>query len=75
MSEAKVRLGRRLFYDSASPATERSRAGRCQKQAHAFTDGARAIGSTGQAHARSAMSLTNVAYNASYGWPTPPRGR
>jgi cytochrome c peroxidase len=35
----------------------------------AFTDGrARAVGSTGASHQRSALSLTNVAYNLSYGW-------
>src|SRR5205085_8771568 len=38
-------------------------------QARAFTDGrAQALGSTGQLHARSALSLTNVAYNATFGW-------
>ena len=38
-------------------------------EALAFTDGRpHALGSTGQPHARSAMSLTNVAFNASYGW-------
>ena len=69
MSEVKVRLGRRLFYDTRLSGNGTFSCGSCHQQAHAFTDGrARAIGSTGQAHARSAMSLTNVAYNASYGW-------
>ena len=69
MSEAKVRLGRRLFYDTRLSGNGTFSCASCHKQAHAFTDGrAHAIGSTGQAHARSAMSLTNVAYNASYGW-------
>ena len=69
MSEAKVRLGRRLFYDTRLSGNGTFSCGSCHQQAHAFTDGrARAIGSTGQAHPRSAMSLTNVAYNASYGW-------
>ena len=44
----------------------------CHQQRHAFTDGrARAIGSTGGVHPRSAMSLTNAAYNVSYGWADP----
>ncbi len=69
MSEAKVRLGRRLFYDTRLSGNGTFSCASCHQQAHAFTDGrAHAIGSTGQAHARSAMSLTNVAYNASYGW-------
>ncbi len=55
-----------------------SRARRAINRSCAFTDGRpRALGSTGQAHARSAMSLTNVAFNASYGWadPTNPDAR
>jgi len=69
MSQAKVRLGRRLFYDTRLSGNGTFSCGSCHQQAHAFTDGrARAIGSTGEAHARSAMSLANVAYNASYGW-------
>jgi cytochrome c peroxidase len=44
----------------------------CHQQSRAFTDGRpRAVGSAGALHARSAMSLSNVAYNASYGWADP----
>jgi cytochrome c peroxidase len=69
MSEAKVRLGRRLFYDTRLSGNGTFSCASCHRQEHAFTDGrAHAIGSTGQVHARSAMSLTNVAFNASYGW-------
>jgi cytochrome c peroxidase len=69
MSGAKVRLGRRLFYDTRLSGNGTFSCASCHQQARAFTDGrAHAIGSTGQAHPRSAMSLTNVAYNASYGW-------
>jgi cytochrome c peroxidase len=69
MSEAKVRLGRRLFYDTRLSGNGTFSCASCHQQARAFTDGrARAVGSTGQVHARSAMSLANVAYNASYGW-------
>ena len=69
MSEAKVALGRRLFYDTRLSGNQTYSCASCHQQAHAFTDGrAAAIGSTGQAHARSTMTLTNVAYNASYGW-------
>jgi cytochrome c peroxidase len=69
MSEAKVQLGRRLFYDTRVSGNGTFSCASCHAQAHAFTDGHdRARGSTGQLHARSAMTLANVAYNASYGW-------
>lgn len=69
MSEAKVRLGRRLFYDTRLSGNGTFSCASCHQQRHAFTDGlAHALGSTGQAHPRSAMSLANVAFNASYGW-------
>ena len=69
MTEVKVRLGRRLFYDRRLSGNGTFACASCHQQARAFTDGrANALGSTGQAHPRSAMSLTNVAYNASYGW-------
>ena len=64
-----VALGRRLFYDSRLSGNGTFSCASCHRQARAFTDGrAHALGSTGQAHPRSAMSLTNVAYNSSYGW-------
>jgi cytochrome c peroxidase len=69
MSDAKVRLGRSLFYDTRLSGNGTFACASCHQQQHAFTDGrGHAIGSTGQPHARSAMTLTNVAYNASYGW-------
>ena len=72
MTVAKVGLGRRLFYDTRLSGNGTFACATCHQQAHAFTDGrARAIGSTGAAHARSAMTLTNVAYNASLGWADP----
>ncbi len=69
MSDVKVRLGRRLFYDTRLSGNGTFSCASCHQQSRAFTDGrARALGSTGQSHARSAMSLANVAYNASFGW-------
>ena len=62
MSEAKVRLGRYLFYDKRLSVNGTQSCATCHRQELAFTDGrATAIGSTGQAHSRSAMSLVNVA--------------
>jgi cytochrome c peroxidase len=69
MTIAKVDLGRLLFYDTRLSGNGTFACATCHQQPRAFTDGrARAIGSTGALHARSAMTLTNVAYNASLGW-------
>ena len=72
MSVAKVELGRRLFFDTRLSGNQTFSCATCHQQARAFTDGrAHAVGSTGAAHARSTMTLTNVAYNASLGWADP----
>ena len=64
-----MQLGRRLFYDTRLSGNGSYSCASCHQQAHAFTDGrGQAVGSTGQTHARSALSLTNVAYNATFGW-------
>jgi cytochrome c peroxidase len=69
ISEEKVQLGRRLFYDTRLSGNGSYSCASCHEQARAFTDGrAQAVGSTGQSHARSALSLTNVAYNVTFGW-------
>jgi cytochrome c peroxidase len=74
MRLAKIELGRRLFYDTRLSANATFACASCHQQATAFTDGrARAVGSTGGVHARSSMSLANVAYNASFGWADPSR--
>lgn len=72
MTRAKVELGRRLFYDPRLSGNGRQSCSSCHVQEKAFTDGlARAIGSTGEIHPRSAPSLTNVAYNATLAWANP----
>jgi cytochrome c peroxidase len=69
MSEARVELGRRLFHDPRLSLDETVSCATCHRQELAFTDGrARAVGVTGELHPRSAMSLANVAYNASFTW-------
>jgi cytochrome c peroxidase len=69
LTEAKVELGRFLFYDPQLSGNGTYSCASCHQQALAFTDGLpRAIGSTGGIHPRSSMSLANVVYNASYGW-------
>jgi cytochrome c peroxidase len=69
ISEEKVQLGRRLFYDTRLSGTGTYSCAACHQQARAFTDGrAQAVGATGQTHTRSTLSLTNVAFNAAFGW-------
>ena len=49
MSDAKVELGRHLFYDTRLSANAAQSCVSCHEQARAFTDGrARSVGSTGQ---------------------------
>jgi cytochrome c peroxidase len=72
MSEAKVQLGRKLFYEERLSATGTHSCATCHQQALAFTDGrAQAVGIHGDRHARSAMALVNVAYNARFQWANP----
>jgi len=72
MTSAKVELGRHLFYDRALSGNGTQACSSCHRQELAFTDGrARAVGSTGEAHPRSAMSLANVAYAATLTWADP----
>ena len=69
MSEAKVQLGRRLFYDVRLSENETQRCATCHVQALAFTDGRpTSVGSTGQSTARGAMSLANAAYASTFNW-------
>ena len=72
MSEAKVELGRFLFYDKRLSANETQSCGSCHQQARAFTDAlAQAKGSTGELHPRNSMSIANSGYAASLTWANP----
>ena len=72
MNEAKVELGRFLFYDRRLSANGTQACASCHHQDKAFTDGrALAIGSTGEVHPRSAQGLANVAYNTTLTWANP----
>lgn len=69
MSAAKVELGRRLFYDKRLSGNQTQACASCHLQEHAFSEPLpTSIGSTGQAHFRNAMSLTNAAYNSTQTW-------
>lgn len=72
MSEAKVELGRFLFYDTRLSGNQTQSCASCHQQALGFTDGRpNGIGSTGEVHPRSAMGLTNIAYAARLTWANP----
>jgi len=69
MSDAKVNLGRRLFYDNRLSENQTMSCASCHIQALAFTDGkSRAVGATGVVHPRSSMTLVNVAYASRLTW-------
>ncbi len=69
MSELKVELGRRLFYDTRLSINGTVSCASCHIQALAFTDARpRSVGATGQLHPRSSMSLVNVAYASRLTW-------
>lgn len=72
MSEAKVTLGRFLFYDDRLAFTGNGSCVSCHEQRLAFTDGrATALAPGGEAHPRNSMSLTNAVYNARQNWANP----
>lgn len=72
LTREKVELGRHLFYDVRLSGNQTQSCASCHEQAHAFSDTkARAVGSTGQEHPRSSMSLANVAYATTLTWANP----
>jgi len=72
MNPAKVELGRWLFYDPRLSGNGSMSCATCHIQSLAFTDGRpRSVGSTGEMHPRSAMSLVNVAYASRLTWANP----
>jgi cytochrome c peroxidase len=72
MSDAKVELGRYLFYDTRLSGNGTQSCATCHQQQLAFTDGLRqSVGSTQQIHPRGSMSLVNIAYAATLTWANP----
>jgi cytochrome c peroxidase len=69
MSDAKVELGRRLFYDTRLSGNGAFSCSSCHRQQNAFADARNLpFGSTGQPHPRNSMSLPNVGYQVVLGW-------
>lgn len=72
MSEAKVYLGRFLFYDTKLSSNQTQRCSSCHRQSLAFSDGRIVgIGSTGELHPRNPQHLSNVAYHPVLTWSNP----
>ena len=72
MSNAKVLLGRHLFYDLRLSADQSISCATCHIQASAFSDPrAHPVGVTGESHPRGSMSLANVGYAAVLTWANP----
>ena len=72
MSDAKVAVGHRLFFDRRLSGNAKQSCSSCHRPELAFTDGlAQAVGSTGEVHPRNAQSLINVVYNSTLTWANP----
>lgn len=72
MTPERVELGRHLFYDARLSGNGTQSCASCHIQLLAFTDGrAQPVGSTGEVHPRSSMSLVNAAYRDSLNWADP----
>ena len=72
MTPERAELGRHLFYDTRLSGNGTQACATCHRQELAFTDGrALAVGSTGETHPRSAMSLINAAYRDALTWANP----
>ena len=72
MSEAKVELGRRLFFDRRLSGNGTLSCASCHDPARAFTiDALTAEGATGEFTARNAQALHNAAYHPTLTWANP----
>jgi cytochrome c peroxidase len=72
MTEAKVALGHRLFFDPRLSVNEEQSCASCHFPERAFSDDkATPTGTTGDAVPRNAMTLANAAYWSTYTWANP----
>lgn len=69
MTQAKVSLGRHLFYDNNLSANQTQSCASCHQQEYGFSEPQiHSVGSTGEKVRRNSMALVNVAYNTSLSW-------
>ncbi|MDG2479710.1 MAG: di-heme enzyme [Alphaproteobacteria bacterium] len=72
VTQAKVDLGHRLFFELDLSGPRYMSCATCHEPAMAFTDGRDvAVGVTGEFHSRNSMSLLNVAYHGVLTWADP----
>ena len=72
MSQAKVELGRHLFYDTRLSGNGEQACASCHQPEHAFSEPrSQAVGSTGELNRRNSLALVNVAYNSTLMWAHP----
>jgi len=72
MSDARVGLGQRLFFEPRLSVTGGYSCASCHDPARAFSDGrSRALGARGEPLPHNALALVNVAYNIAFGWSQP----
>ena len=69
LTPAKVRLGRRLFFDPVLSGDRTVACASCHDPAHGFASTARrAVGARGLTGSRNAPTLLNVGYNSAFFW-------
>lgn len=69
MTDAKVALGKVLFFDNNLSANKLQSCQTCHQQKYAFSEPlALSVGSTGMLHRRNAPVLVNIAYNKTLTW-------
>ncbi|MDT0596125.1 methanobactin export MATE transporter MbnM [Glaciecola petra] len=69
ITQAKVNLGKALFYEPALSGNRAMSCATCHDPAHAFSEPkALSSGSTGKILQRNALALVNVAYNSNFTW-------
>jgi cytochrome c peroxidase len=69
MSEAKVELGKKLFFDVGLSFNQTTSCASCHQPQFAFAQNSQfSVGSTGQVLRRNSQALINVAYNSNLTW-------
>jgi cytochrome c peroxidase len=69
MTQAKVNLGKALFFDKNLSANQQQACASCHHQEFAFGENIpHSFGSTKQAHRRNSPALVNIAYNKTLTW-------
>ena len=69
MSDEKVALGKKIFFDKNLSANQQQSCESCHQQQFSFSETLPvSIGSTGESHRRNAQALVNVAYNKTLTW-------